>query len=105
MVLRLIYISLVGCFISCGSPEAKTTHLAKTGVQLYKTYCQSCHGEKGDAKRGGAANLITSRLSEQEIRKIILYGNDNGMMAYKDLLQNKQELDSLVSLVKELRTK
>lgn len=112
MVLRIALISLVGLFIACGNTDHTSSMAAnlvqenpEMGIKLYKTYCQSCHGKKGDAQRGGAADLSKSRLSEQEIRKIILYGNNNGMMAYKDLLQNEQELDSLVTHVQTLRTK
>lgn len=111
MVLRLILIAAVGIFIACGNTENSTSlsiaqnNTSKTGIKLYKTYCQSCHGKKGDAQRGGAANLSTSIIAEKEIRKIILYGNNNGMMAYKDLLQDKQELDSIVVHVQKLRTK
>lgn len=79
----------------------KTTG-ALSGEKIYTYYCISCHGKKGDLKAGRSADLTTSKLSEEAIRTIIMFGSSKGMSAYQSLL-DEEELDVLVTHVKSLR--
>ena len=51
----------------------------------------------------GAANLKISKLSNSQIKNMILHGNDKGMMPFKDIITSKTELDSLTVFVKSLQ--
>lgn len=73
------------------------------GTLIYKNYCKSCHGSKGDRGLSKAADLSTSELSEDSIRHIILYGTDNGMSAYKAVISKEEDLKALVKHVKSLQ--
>lgn len=74
------------------------------GEIVYRKYCISCHGEKGNSKIGNAADLSTSRISSDSIRRVILYGNTKGMGPYKMIIKNDTTLNALVEYVKTLRT-
>lgn len=73
------------------------------GGKIYKSYCKSCHGPKGDRGLSNAADLSVSTLDEPEIRKIILFGTDNGMSAYKSVIKEEEEIEALVKHVKRLQ--
>lgn len=72
-------------------------------VALYLRNCESCHGMKGDKGVSNSANLKKSTLSDAEIKKVILYGNDKGMMPYKDIITSETEINALVEYVKSIR--
>lgn len=76
---------------------------AKPAKTLFIMHCESCHGMTGDKGSSGAANLRTSTLSDAEILKVIVEGNDKGMMPYKLLIPREDERSSLVDYVKTLR--
>lgn len=46
----------------------------EAGKLLYGSYCQACHGEKGDAGLSGAKNLQISTLTKEEKATIISKG-------------------------------
>jgi len=73
------------------------------GVKVYKNYCKSCHGPKGDRGLNNSADLSKSTLEEDEIRQIILFGTDNGMSAYKTVITEEDEIVALVKHVKSLQ--
>jgi mono/diheme cytochrome c family protein len=99
VALFLIVVSLNACeqpaMVNAETGEAD-------GQQIYSYYCTSCHGPKGDRKVGQAPDLTKSILEDAEIRKMILFGSDNGMAAYQSLLE-EEELGALVEHVKSLR--
>jgi cytochrome c6 len=104
MVLRIIPLFLL--LASCGGkvePVVTEEYLPETGKDLYNMHCVSCHGDDGALGSGAAANLMTSKLDDKAIKNMILNGNENGMMPYKDLLANDAEADSLVCFVRTLR--
>ena len=110
MVLKNIFFGLCIFLVSCSNTETidlstNADKVPETGQKLYRKYCQSCHGKKGDAGRGNAADLSTSAITIKEIKQVILKGNDKGMMAYENLLETKAEVDSLVQHVLTLRKK
>lgn len=108
MVLRIFAFSSVLFLLSC-SAEVKTSthkeekHDAIPADCLYVTHCESCHGLEGNAGISGAANLQKSTMSDKEIEKTILNGNDKGMMPYKEIITSNEEIKSLVEYVKTLR--
>ncbi len=73
------------------------------GALVYKKHCVSCHGKGGDRGLSNAANLKKSTLRSSEIRKTILYGTENGMSAYEEVITNNEELNALVKHVKSLQ--
>lgn len=73
------------------------------GALIYKNYCKSCHGPKGNRGLSNAADLSSSKLPQDSIRHIILYGTDNGMSAYKAVISKEEDLDALVKHVKSLQ--
>ncbi len=70
---------------------------------LFILHCESCHGIDGKKKSAEAADLSTSTLSDDQVRDMILNGNDKGMMPYKDILTTKREVDGVIEYVKSLR--
>jgi mono/diheme cytochrome c family protein len=60
---------------------------------LYKTYCVTCHGIKGDLGTNGAINLNMSKLSSNERKLIITYGR-NIMPSFESTL-TKDQIDKI----------
>lgn len=101
----MILQSIILIIISACSPPTMTDPVTGEvdGVKIYKNYCKSCHGPKGDRGLSNAADLSKSTLKEDEIRKIILFGTDNGMSAYKSVITEDEEISALVKHVKSLQ--
>lgn len=101
MTLQTIILMIIS---SCSPPTMTDPVTGEVdGVKIYKNYCKSCHGPKGDRGLSNAADLSKSTLKEDEIRKIILYGTDNGMSAYKSVITEEEEVEALVKHVKSLQ--
>jgi cytochrome c6 len=104
MVLRSL--TLILLLSNCGGkvePLKVEEFLPAKGSELYDMHCVSCHGDNGALGSGAAANLMKSKLDDKATKYMILNGNENGMMPYKDLLADDAEADSLVNFVKTLR--
>ncbi|TAE47437.1 MAG: hypothetical protein EAZ89_17910 [Bacteroidetes bacterium] len=71
------------------------------GKALYARNCIVCHGEKGDMQGSGAKNLIISKLSDEELNKLVLYGK-NAMPAYGKVYHG-DEIKAVIAYVKTLR--
>jgi cytochrome c551 len=102
----LSFLVLAIALYSCSSSLSKSSEGAIEIAEpksLYIMHCASCHGEKGDQGTSGAANLKLSKISDNQILKVIENGNRKGMMPYKDIIQNKEERLLLVDYVKSLR--
>jgi len=112
MVLRFASIFLLCLLvIGCDSTslevrekeEAQLEPMTTSEAQnLFILHCESCHGLDGKKQAAGAADLSKTSKSDAEILHIILYGNDKGMMPYKELL-TKREQTGLVEFVKTLQ--
>lgn len=94
--------------ISCGNQLEKGKFNTEKAVvreakTLYLIHCESCHGLEGNKGISGAADLSKSVLSDKTIKNVILQGNDKGMMPYKDIITNTEEVNSLRDYVKSLR--
>ncbi len=72
------------------------------GASLFIMHCASCHGEDGKLGASGAKDLIMSKLSNQEIEKILVKGK-NAMPPMSVLLENKENLKLVINHVKSLR--
>lgn len=104
MVLMTIQTILIFLVTSCSPPTMTNPETGEVdGAKVYKNYCNSCHGPKGDRGLSNAADLSVSTLKEDEIRQIILYGTGNGMSAYKSVITEDEEIDALVKHVKSLQ--
>lgn len=101
---RFFFAGLMFVFIRCGSPDFKSGESGDyDGKTIYNYYCTSCHGPNGDRGAGKASNLITSSMTDDEIRHMILFGSEKGMAAYQSILKEEAELQALVAYVKTLR--
>ena len=108
MVLRfyLFSVILVG-LVSCSNQQPQTDVLPpetpeEKGASLFIMHCASCHGENGKLGASGAKDLTISKLSDQEIEKIIVNGK-NAMPPMSVLLENKENLNLVIKHVKSLR--
>jgi mono/diheme cytochrome c family protein len=104
------YSFLILFLVSCSTNNAGTEQFNQNEVEkpinpksLYVLHCESCHGLDGKKGLSGAKDLSISKLIDEEIKKVILYGNKKGMMPYKDLITNPKDIDNLVGYVKSLR--
>lgn len=105
MVLRncifLIGIALVACDEKKDHYDTDRAEMI-SGEKFYQQNCIPCHGAKGDAEIGGAINLITSNLKEEEITQVIVEGR-NGMMPFGNRLPSEETQSELVKYVKSLQ--
>lgn len=76
----------------------------RSGKELYQNNCTACHGEDGKLGAGGASDLSSSTLKEEEIKTIIEKGR-KGMPAHSHIYENEQELNAIKDHVKGLRKK
>lgn len=89
---------------ACSPPSAVNEITGEIdGEVIYKNYCNSCHGSRGDRGLSDAADLSVSKISEDSIRQVILYGTNNGMSAYKAVITEEEEINALVKHVKSLQ--
>lgn len=104
MVLITIQTLAILLISSCSPPTMTNPDTGEVdGEKVYKNYCNTCHGPKGDRGLSNAADLSKSTLEEDEIRHIILYGTGNGMSAYKSVITEEEEIEALVKHVKSLQ--
>lgn len=98
----LFVISGLIIFVSCSEKQNSiNASEASDGRTTYLRKCSACHGEKGNKGLGGAKDLTTSTLVDEEINEII--SNGKGSMAgYKSVLSGA-EITSLIGHVKSLR--
>lgn len=108
MVLKRIVILLGVAFLgSCNeSPTTSTNeHSARymtKGELIFVERCTVCHGENGDAGIAGAKDLTVSSLEGEELKNVILYGK-NAMPAFKMMLEEESEVDSLIVYLNTLK--
>jgi len=72
------------------------------GKAIYQTYCQSCHGEAGNAQLAGAKNLQVSELTGEEVYQIIKNGK-GAMRGYEKVL-DESALQAVLTYAMSLRT-
>ncbi|MFY7668482.1 MAG: c-type cytochrome [Crocinitomicaceae bacterium] len=108
MVLRIYFFSiiLIG-LVSCSNNESKADVLPpetpeEKGASLFIVHCAACHGEDGKLGASGAKDLTMSKLSDEEIEKIIVNGK-NAMPPMKVILENKENLALVIKHVKSFR--
>lgn len=106
MVLRLyafIVSLLVFSFLqSCTQPEMVDLNGEFDGKLIYEYYCVSCHGLDGKLMASGAANLSSSKLEFDELKKIVLNGK-NSMPAYRNVIKEEAAQNQLFNYLKKLR--
>jgi mono/diheme cytochrome c family protein len=73
------------------------------GEKIFKQYCVTCHGLRGDLGVSGAANLIESKLKVDERIKVITNGRNN-MASFKALL-NKDKIKAVAQYTMTLSAK
>ena len=91
--------------MSCSSNSSSSENSPKeiSGKEVYNQWCVICHGENGNANIGGAKDLSTSSLSDDEKTHIIINGSENKLMrGFKNDL-SEQELRSLLNHLETLK--
>lgn len=108
MVLRIYFFFtfLIG-LVSCSNNQSQNHVLPpetpeEKGTSLFIMHCASCHGEDGKLGASGAKDLTMSKMSDQEIEKILVNGK-NAMPPMKVILENKENLNLVINHVKSLR--
>jgi mono/diheme cytochrome c family protein len=110
MVLKYLYIIFIFSFIaSCNSSDTSKNEaeskqpLSKAEIKhLFESNCSSCHGGDGTLGISGAKDLSISKLKPTEIKDRIQNGK-NGMPSFEGLIQEGEQMDSIVSYVISLR--
>lgn len=62
---------------------------SEAGKQIYKTYCEACHGSNGKLKLNDAADLALSEMTLEERIKNISEGGSM-MPAFAEVLSDEQ---------------
>ena len=70
------------------------------GEKIYKQYCVTCHGLRGDMGVSGAANFVESKLKLEERIKVITNGRNN-MASFKALL-DKEKIKAVAAYTMKL---
>lgn len=103
MVLTLVWTVVALVFSSCDGPKLVDQDTGEiSGEKVYKNYCISCHGPKGDRGLADAADLTQSNLSDAATRNAILKGG-NGMAAYENIIEEEAQIDALIDYIKTFR--
>lgn len=77
-------------FSSCGEPP-QTVDVSKSvsGAEIFKKYCQTCHGGDGKLGLNGAKDLTATALSVEQ--RVELISNGKGVMTpFKSILTPEQ---------------
>jgi len=107
MVLRSFYISMcLLLFAACTSSSEEIAGPPETpevlGENLFIMNCAACHGDDGKLGASGAKDLTMSRLTDNEIVKILTEGK-NAMPSMKANLETKKNMDLVIAHIKKLR--
>lgn len=100
-IIFCVLLVLCGYLNACNSSTQTSGKLLESGLSIYRSYCASCHGSKGNAGIGGAKNLTTAIVSAAEATAIITNGK-GAMKQYGNQL-TKEQIDSVVVYVIGLR--
>jgi mono/diheme cytochrome c family protein len=108
MVLRIyFFVALLFGLVACSNNQSQNDVLPpetpeEKGASLFIMHCASCHGEDGKLGASGAKDLTMSKLSDEEIEKIIVNGK-NAMPPMKVILENKENLALVIKHVKSFK--
>jgi mono/diheme cytochrome c family protein len=85
--------ALFGCIlffvIACQTDQNAPVDKKSQGERLFRTYCITCHGVRGNLGVNGAGDLTQSVLSLDERMKIIRNGK-NTMIAFEKVLSPEE---------------
>ncbi|MFM7021644.1 MAG: c-type cytochrome [Flavobacteriales bacterium] len=81
--------------------EIEVADASKLGMELYNANCTSCHGEDGKKAMGGASDLSTSTLSQEEAKNVITNGR-NGMAPYGGVMK-AEDIDAIAAYLQTLK--
>lgn len=106
LVLRLSIFSFLLFLASCSSDpkvsESGNEEKEPTAKELFEQNCASCHGVDGKLGNSGAKDLTKSKLSDEEVLKIITEGK-NGMPPMKGILESDKNISAVAEYVKKMR--
>jgi len=108
----LLFLCIAATVIACGSEDTSKKKSSKPkavavkkvdGEKVYKTYCVTCHGLKGNMGASGAFNLQTSELNVDERIAVITNGR-NTMTPFKGLL-SEEKIKAVAKYTMKLKKK
>jgi len=73
-----------------------------TGKDLFIQRCAVCHGVDGGLQGSNSPDLRNTRLSKQEIMKMIENGG-SGMPAFKTIISSSEEKNNIVDHILTLK--
>jgi cytochrome c6 len=105
-MMKAQHIILLGflLLIACGGSDPARAGIADEGgpkgQQVYRMYCELCHGADGKLGFNGAKDLTVSTTSRAEMIMQVTQGKGK-MMPYKDVLTAK-EIEAVVDYSRTL---
>ncbi|MBL4652654.1 MAG: cytochrome c [Flavobacteriales bacterium] len=102
MIKRIPIVLLVIVLTSCAENQPKVDiSKASSGRTIYLGKCNACHGSDGKKGLGGAKDLSTSELTNNEIKEIIT--NGKGSMAGYSAILSEEEVGQVAEYITTLR--
>ncbi len=100
----LRFISIFGflVLVSCSESANSGEQVGFSGSDLYIQRCASCHGTDGGLMSSSSPDLRESTLNAEQILEKINAGG-NGMPAFKTIIADSAEKDSIVNHVLTLK--
>ncbi len=89
----MISLAVLACLLA-SSHQAAAADFFK-GETLYRTYCESCHGSRGEGLIGGAPNFARGQVlmkPDASIYDVIMHGK-NAMPAFLGVLEEEEYYD------------
>lgn len=103
MIRHFLFFTLFFLFWACEAPSNNDPITGEvSGEMVYKNYCLTCHGPKGNNKVANKLMLNQSELPDSLMRTKILYGAGSGMPAYKKML-SEEEVTAVIHHINTLR--
>lgn len=104
---RILFVGFILALSACSNgtvSEVKENagNVEVDGELLYTNQCISCHGPTGDLGNSGSKDLSKSKLSEDQVLKIIKEGKGT-MPPFEYLLTTQEEREAVMQFVMSLR--
>jgi len=89
MIFKTRELALVGMMVFSMVQCSDSKQAKETGESIYRKYCVTCHGIKGDLRTNGAIDLNHSVLGLEE-RILVITEGRNTMTSFRGTLTDEQ---------------
>lgn len=89
MIFKTSLLAFVGMILFSMVQCSESKQSSETGESIYRKYCVTCHGIKGDLKTNGAIDLNHSVLGLDE-RVLVITEGRNTMTSFRGTLTDEQ---------------